>query len=277
MKNWIKSLLCLTSALLSCEIFAQEANGPAFFRILNIRAQGDGCPPGTTVVNIAGDQQAYTVSFSAFVAEVNGATPTDLRKACRLVFDTEHEPGWEYAVVGVILRGAAFLDPEVQAKLGVKFGGGRSREGQSNMRLQGPLEMDYVHTEDTEFGQGKWSGCKGGENKTKDYVIGTSLQLSTTTPGAQGLMTLDTVDGQVKQVYDLAWRRCDGKGPKHLAVCSIRDASRAGRGLAVRAQGRKPELALTKAREKLSRRCLELGKGLNRCDVSQASCEVRAL
>ncbi len=264
----------------SAASFAQDASAPSFFRINNIRAQGDGCPADSIALNIASDQQAYTVSFSQFVAEVNGATPTMARKACRLVFDTEHEAGWEFAVVGVIFRGAAFLDPQVNARLDVRFSGGRGRDGQGALNLQGPVEKDYVHAEDVPLEAARWSGCRPNEHRTKDAVVNSSLVLSSSLAGAHGLMTVDSVDGQIKQVYDLAWRRCDGKGPRSIAVCRIEDGQRRGgssRGFNAQGQGRTPELALSKAKARLARRCGELGQGLGRCDVNMARCEAKTL
>ncbi len=277
----------LLIALLAGEALAQ-GDAPASFRIVDIKAQGNGCRPGTVGQNISSDQKAFTLTFSEFIAELSATTTKkDERKNCKLTFDTEQDEGWEYAVVGVIFRGASYLDNAVTGNLSVRYGT-KGKDARSEMNISGPLDESYVHADQVGVGQLKWNGCQGGngngngngrKQKTKDFTIDSQLLLKSRDANTQGYFTVDSTDGEIAQTYDVVWRRCDGKSPKNVAVCRIVDSSRPGssRQLLGKGQGNSAEEALSKARSQLAQRCQREGKSLPRCDVNTAQCSQSSL
>lgn len=200
------------SLLLSTEIYAQA--GAASFRILGIKTQGKACNPNTVAIDIASDQRAFTVTFSEFIAELSATTnrPQE-QQSCRLSFDTEHGQGWEYTIVGVIFRGAAYLDSGVQGEQEVRFGT-RGKDVITRMQLVGPYNDNYQNASEVNPAGRKWSGCKGksGQHRSKDFTIDAKILLRSKLENVQGLFTVDSVDGEVSQTYQLAWRPCsEGK------------------------------------------------------------------
>lgn len=192
---------------------AAQAQDPASFRILDIKTQGRGCNPQTVAIDIASDQRAFTVTFSEFIAELSASTNRrEEQQSCRLIFDTEHAEGWEYTIVGVVFRGAAYLDAGVQGDQQVRFGT-RGKDAISRMNLMGPYNDNYQHSSQVNPAGRKWSGCKGKgqRHRTKDFTIDANILLRSRMDNVQGLFTVDSVDGEVSQTYQLAWRACQDK------------------------------------------------------------------
>ena len=258
---------------------AQEAEAPSSFRILDIRTQGTGCNLGTVALNISSDRQAFTLSFSEFFAEITaGSGLTEAMSQCRVLFNTEQDAGWEYGVLGVNVRGAAFLDAGVRGRQVINFGA-LNRDGRSVLDLQGPVEQDYIHSDQASLQNVRWTGCRRNDNRQKDFAVNTRLVLNSSSPDAQGLMTVDSIDGEIKQIYDLVWRRCDGKGPRQFAFCtlSLPNPSGVERVIRTKEQGANANAALAKARAKMNERCAELGRGLDGCAAQLAQCTSSAL
>ncbi len=87
-------LLFILLGFSSSLLWAQDAV-PASFRILDVKTSGAACPPGSVALNVSSDQEAFTTTFSNFVAEIGPGIPaTEKQKSCRLIFDTEHQGGW---------------------------------------------------------------------------------------------------------------------------------------------------------------------------------------
>lgn len=207
MRNYL--LACST---LLAGTLAQAQSAPVF-RILDIKTQGRACQPNSVAIDIASDQQAFTVTFSEFVAELNATTNRrEEQQSCRLSFDTEHSLGWEYTIIGVIFRGAAYLDAGVQGDQQVRFGT-RGKDAISRMQLVGPYNDVYQHESQVNPAGRKWSGCKGKSSlhRTKDFTIDANILLRSRQDNVQGLFTVDSVDGEVSQTYELAWRPCKDK------------------------------------------------------------------
>jgi len=255
--------------------FAQEA--PKQFRIQNIVSSGDGCPQGTVASNISDDQEAFTLSFSDFFAEIGpGIDRAERRKTCRLSFVTEHEPGWEFAVLGITHRGAVSLEKGVTAKQTLRQGWPQQSQVFSQ-QYRGPLDQDYVQSLRVGFADLQWSGCRRKPQAGRVYEVQSSVELSSRRPDARGLMTVDSIDGEVKQVFDILWRHCEPRVTRVLAVCTLTGTANSFPQILAKAQAPRASQALDKARRKLENRCLEATGALDSCDVAQARCEVQSL
>ncbi len=254
-----------------------QDDAPASFRINNIRSNGTGCPLGTVAVNISEDQQAFTLTFSEFFAEVSPSLGIQTqRKACKVIFDTEQDPGWEYAIFAVTYRGFAALDPGVRGEQDLRFGG-IGKQARTTMELTGPYDDNYINAQEVPVSSLKWSGCNNG-NKLRDFTIDAALTLQAPDTNTQGLFTVDTVDGEVRQEYEVLWRECKGGAKKSLAVCRLTVPGKKGSfQLLSKHFGRKPDQALAKAKLKLARKCDKAKARAPQCDVNQASCSIISL
>jgi hypothetical protein len=252
--------------------FAQE-DAPSNFRINNIRSNGTGCPLGTVAVNISTDQQAFTLSFSEFFAEVSPALGQTQRKNCRVVFDTEQDSGWEYTIFAVTYRGFAALDTGVRGAQDLTFGA-IGKKSRTTMNLVGPYDDNYINSQEVPVSTLKWSGCNNG-NKQKDFAIDAVLTLQAPDTNTQGLFTVDTVDGEARQEYEVIWRECKNGLKKAFAVCRLTVPGKNGPfQLISKGQAKKTDMALAKARSKMAQKCEKAQGRAPNCDASKAQCSI---
>ncbi|MCX6131677.1 MAG: DUF4360 domain-containing protein [Proteobacteria bacterium] len=198
---------------------------------------------------------------------------TEERKNCRLLFDTEQDAAWEYAILAVNFRGYAALEAGVRGQQNLRIGP-PSAENQAKLILSGPYDDDYINTQEMGLGNLKWSGCQS--NKVKDFVIAASLLLVADRPEARGLFTVDTFDGEIRQEYELLWRKCGDSSKRFLSTCRLEAYNpRKGthRSVLSKAQAKNDSMALQKAKKKMTQKCDKLNaRGLS-CDASLAVCQ----
>jgi hypothetical protein len=265
----------LLLTIFSQSLQAQEA--PSRFRILDIRSAGSGCPEGSVATNISDDQEAFTLSFNSFFAEIGPDVARDeRRKSCRMSFVTQHEPGWEFAVVGITQRGAVSLEEGVHAKQSMRYGLPLRHQIQSTF-FRGPIDQDYSQNYRVAFSDLQWTGCKRRPWGGQVYSLQSSIELGSRSADARGLFTVDSIDGEVKQVFDIVWRRCEARLNRFVAVCTLNAGDPAMPQLLAKAQGLRPYMALDKARRKLEQRCEELSGSQTSCDMAEARCEIQSM
>ncbi len=182
--------------------------------IKKITVNGTGCPLGSTVQNISEDKQAFTVTFSEFFAEIGpGLTPANSRKNCVLTAVLKVPAGWQYSIGSFYYRGFMGLDKGVRATHRTSyFFEGQGKTGTFEAVKDGPLSQDFVYTDkvglSSVFIPDTWSDC----NANRALNINTSIRVANTNsskyPNAAGLITNDSIDGEIKQVFGLTWRRC---------------------------------------------------------------------
>lgn len=263
--------LCLVFAFLtSFHVFAQDDLTPSSFRIKDIKSSGDACRPGTVAVNVSEDKEAFTVSFSDFVAEKGPDAVNESRRACRLIFDTEQDANWEYAVLSVTMRGYAQLDAGVLGRQEIQFGT-KGLEQDNAMEFNGPYAEDYVHSQQVPFNSIRWSGCKAkASDRVRDFVVKATAVVRGGGKKGTGLLTVDTIDGQLEQVYEIMWRRCGDKAAKFVVSCQVTGDN--GNTIAVKGMGRNEAVAKGKAFAHLGQRCGKVKNRFGRCDQSMAQC-----
>jgi hypothetical protein len=182
--------------------------------IKNIQVNGTGCPLGTVAQNISEDKQAFTLTFSEFIAETGpGISPASSRKNCVVTATLSVPVGWQYSIGSFYYRGFMGLDQGIRATHSTSyFFEGQGRTGTFSSTKDGPLNEDFVFTDKIGLSSSvmpdTWSEC----NKERALNINTSIRVSNTNsrryPNAQGLITNDSIDGEIKQVFGLTWRRC---------------------------------------------------------------------
>ncbi|WP_338672040.1 DUF4360 domain-containing protein [Streptomyces sp. SCSIO 30461] len=169
---------------------------------------GSGCKEGTAAVAVSPDNTAFTVTYSDYLAKVGGnADPTDFRKNCQLNLIVYVPSGFTYAVASADYRGYASLQPGASAiqKASYYFQGSPDTAAR-NHAFAGPYDDNWQATDTTEWGQLVWAPC----GVKRNFNINTELRVSagTSSPSAVSFMTMDSTDGEINTVYQLAWKEC---------------------------------------------------------------------
>jgi hypothetical protein len=170
-----------------------------------------GCPAGSVAQNIAPDNQAFTLLFDSFVVEVGpGVAASEGSKDCRIDTTLKAPEGKSVAVVSLDYRGFVSLEAGVSAKLTVNFDSPEDENKNKNSRNRdedeegpqlvtalakrfvGPLSQDYHLATRIPAKEVNWSTCDG----TGHLRIHVTLAVH---GAGQGLMTLDSLDGEVVQ------------------------------------------------------------------------------
>jgi hypothetical protein len=183
--------------------------------IQSINALGSGCKdPSTYAVNLSDDKKAFTLSFSEFIAEVGPGIPlVESRKNCSIVLDLKIPAGWQYTIGTFNYRGFMDLGPKVKAEhTTTYYFQGQGKTGSFTAVEIGPQAKDFVYTDkvglQTAYIPDVWSPCS---SASRALTINPSVRVSKAqgaSSSAQGIITNDSVDGELTQVFGLQWRRC---------------------------------------------------------------------
>ena len=87
----MKLMTCLFAILLTGNSWAQSR-----LKIKDISYNGSGCPLGSVGVNISADNEAFTLSFSDYVAASDELS--DRRKSCQVALDVEVPQDYRLAI-----------------------------------------------------------------------------------------------------------------------------------------------------------------------------------
>ncbi|HYX37496.1 MAG TPA: DUF4360 domain-containing protein [Oligoflexus sp.] len=210
----LAKVLAPAALLVSSVSFADGLVPAEPVTIKSIQVNGTGCPLGTVAQNISEDNQAFTLTFSEFVAETGpGLSPTSSRKNCVVTATLKVPVGWQYSIGSFFYRGYMGLDEGIRATHSTSyFFEGQGKTGTFASVKEGPLAQDFVFTDKIGLSSAimpdTWSEC----TKERALNINTSIRVSNVNansyPNAQGLITNDSIDGEIKQVFGLTWRRC---------------------------------------------------------------------
>lgn len=180
-------------------------------QIENVTFKGTGCTDDSTAsVNISEDKQAFTVTFSEFVAEAGPGIPLSAnRKNCNLTLDLDIPAGWQFSLASFNFRGFVGIEQGVSAEHSATyFLQGSPEQLKFSSKNKGPYSQDYVYTDTLGIGSTVWSDC----GVKRALSINTAIRVwnnnKTKYPMAAGLLTNDSVDGQITQVWGLTWRQC---------------------------------------------------------------------
>ena len=178
---------------------------PSQISITGLTYGGTGCPQGTVSAAFNEDSTTVTMIFDQFVAQTGeGLTPADARKACQINVDLRYPQGWSYSIFKVDYRGYVSIPSAFTAlQKATYYFSGDSSQYVSTTQYRGPKATDYTNTDIIPREKYVWSRCGAVERGN----IKTSVELrgDLTKPA---LMTVDSIDGTVKQIYGIQWRRC---------------------------------------------------------------------
>lgn len=207
----LKLLAALTPlaavAAISSAASAQVGPPPGSVYVEQARMTGEGCPEGTSAVNIAPDAGAFTVLFGAYVATAGAGTGTVAdRKSCAINLILHVPQGWTFALTAVDFRGFADLTQWArgQEQSLVAYPPRSIYTRLATLDLAGPIRTDYLHHIDTPARNRIYAPCLGA---SRNLLLNTTMGVSTQR-NATALMTVDSVDGVVTHRYALSWRPC---------------------------------------------------------------------
>ncbi|MEW2508791.1 DUF4360 domain-containing protein [Streptomyces sp. NPDC046870] len=169
---------------------------------------GSGCPAGTAAVAVSPDNTAFTVTYSAYLAQAGGTSdPTAFRRNCQLNLVVHVPQGFTYAIASADYRGFASLQRGATGtqKASYYFQGSSNTVPRTHP-FNGPYNDDWQATDSTDWAQLVWAPC----GVLRNFNINTELRVNagTTAPDKVSFMTMDSTDGDISTVYHLAWKEC---------------------------------------------------------------------
>ncbi|KAI8892377.1 hypothetical protein BC833DRAFT_532964 [Globomyces pollinis-pini] len=178
---------------------------PSQVHIKEITYGGTGCPPNSVSVAMSEDATTFTLIFDQFVAASGaGLGPKDNRKNCQVNVDLRYPQGFSYTVNTIDYRGYVNAPAGVTAvqKANYYFAG-ETAQIASETRFVGPVSKDYLTSNRIDLAAMVWSKCGVVARGNVNAQVRLEGDL---TKSAQ--ITVDSIDGKVKQIYGLSWKKC---------------------------------------------------------------------
>lgn len=181
---------------------------PGAVTIDSVAADGSTCRPGTTSIVVSLDKTAFTVLYSAYLAQVGGgAVPADAHQKCNLKVTVHAPDGYTYAIDEADYRGYAFLTAGATAVEQARY----QFQGDPDKPLvahswTGPFDDDWQNTDAT-AGALVYAPC----GKTRTLAVDTQLTVSASgsaDSSTASLVTMDSTDGSLAASYHFTWKRC---------------------------------------------------------------------
>ncbi|MGH8795066.1 MAG: DUF4360 domain-containing protein [Stackebrandtia sp.] len=168
---------------------------------------GSGCAPGTAAVAVSGDNEAFTVTYSEYLAQAGGdSDPTDFRKNCQINLKVHVPQGFTYAIASADYRGFGHLESGAGGlqKASYYFQG-MSETTTSSHDMKGPYSDNWQYRDETDVDQLVYKPC--GEDR--NFNINTELRVSAGADSAKkSFMAMDSTDGAINTLYHFAWKTC---------------------------------------------------------------------
>ena len=192
-------LICSSNA------FAFFGEAPQGVYVRSMSYGGSGCPQGSVGKTISSDGSSFTLIFDEYIAEAGYDIPRSAgRKTCQVTMDIRVPRGYQYSIATLDTRGYVSLDRGARAYQKSTYYFDRFYEGTFVTNFRGPIDEDYTVTDEVELESGGvWSPC--GSNRLLNIKTEIGVRGRR---GNEGMLTVDSLDGYVKQIYGLRWRAC---------------------------------------------------------------------
>lgn len=192
---------CLLVPSIAAEIFPDKAKT----YIQGIIYGGTGCRQGTVSSSISPDLNSFTIILDEFIVSTGpGMTERDTRKNCQINVDLQYPLGWSYSIVSVDYRGFVSLPQNFSAiQTSTYYFSGSVEEISYSTIYSGPFEGDYLKRDELLKDPTVWSPCGQviQNNINTKVIITGDITLSS-------IMTVDSIDGKISQIYSIKWRKC---------------------------------------------------------------------
>ena len=202
----VAHIACAGSILVGATAYGQFV--PDYVSIKSIRYGGSGCQAGTVAENVSVSRDAFTLLFDSFVAQIGPfIVPSESRKNCAINIDLEFPQGWSFSIASLDYRGYFSLDPGIVGdQVATYYFQGERAQASLASSYVGPNSGDYLHADSV--GLQVWSPCGAAKRSLNINTQVRLRKLSSFARNATGLITVDSVDGALFQIYHLRWRRC---------------------------------------------------------------------
>ncbi|MFC4052588.1 DUF4360 domain-containing protein [Actinomadura syzygii] len=182
--------------------------GPKGVTIEIATVNGSGCPAGTAAVAVSEDKEAFTVTYSDYLAQIGGdAKPTDFRKNCQISMKVHVPQGFTYAISSTDYRGFASLAHGATAveKASYYFQG-QAQTATRTHNISGEYADNWQFTDTNDVAQLVWKPC----GEERNFNINTELRVAKGTSAADDVsfISMDSTDGSIKTTYHFAWMTC---------------------------------------------------------------------
>lgn len=191
---------------LSTNLATAQAPNPGEVHINNIAYAGTGCPAGSVAGDLSTDAKAFTLLFDTYAAEAGPGIPrSENRKFCQLTVNLQVPQGWSYSLLDVTYKGFASLDRGTEGiqTSSYYFQGATGQTATLETRIPGQYNDDYEINDSIGLDAVVWSPC--GVNRALNIKSAVQVRAS---GSRQGLMTIDSIDGELRHIYGVRWRRC---------------------------------------------------------------------
>ncbi|MGZ5278586.1 MAG: DUF4360 domain-containing protein [Pseudobdellovibrionaceae bacterium] len=210
MKTMTVSMLGLALILISA--FAAEAKDLSSLKVTGVTYAGSGCPQGSVQTVFSPDAGQFSILYNSFSLNVGGATleSTDTR-GCEVSINLKLPFGYAINVESADFRGFVALDGGVIAQHTVDHKVGSNKlatYGFGTQIFTGPTQENYfIRSEKPKINLPKLVQCLPLKQNTT-LMVRTRVKMTGGDGPRQGLMTVDSADGQIEQRYVLSLRRC---------------------------------------------------------------------
>jgi hypothetical protein len=204
---FLSGVFLTSSILISSQSFAVGGPNPSEVYISSISYGGSGCPQGTVGQSLSSDRTSMTLIFDEFIASVGpGVAITESRKNCQLNINLRIPQGWSYTIGTMDYRGFANLARgHVGTQKSIYYFQGEIAQVSKDTVFRGPMSKDYLIRDTIPMNSVVWSEC----NKVVPLNINTQVRIDNSGNRATpGQLTTDSIDGKVKKIFGLQWKRC---------------------------------------------------------------------
>ncbi|MFI0411323.1 DUF4360 domain-containing protein [Actinomadura sp. 3N508] len=180
--------------------------GPDGVTIEVATINGSGCPKDTAAIALNKTNDAFTVTYSQYIAQVGGSSkPTDARKNCQINMIVHVPQGFTYAVSSTDYRGYADLKPGASAQQTASYYfQGDPRTRRYTYPVKAPFSDYWQNTDVVDVSQLVWSPC----GEQRNFNVNTDLRIETTDASKVSFIGIDSTDGSIKTTYHYSWKRC---------------------------------------------------------------------
>ena len=174
-----------------------------------VTVKGSGCRKDTATVAISPDNEAFTVNYSEYLAQVGlGAKHKESRKDCKITIRMSIPRGFTSAIAQADYRGFALLEPGATAlqRATYRVQGGPERTFVEHP-FAGPYDGFWQTTDVTDADSLVFGQC----GKSRSVTIDTELRVDAGTSDTEttnSLIVMDSTDGVVTTLYRLVWKTC---------------------------------------------------------------------
>ncbi|WP_246006907.1 DUF4360 domain-containing protein [Actinomadura pelletieri] len=182
--------------------------GPDGVTIDIATVNGSGCPLGTAAVALSEGAEAFTITYSKYLAQTGGSSsPIDERKNCQINLKVHVPQGFTYAVSQTDYRGFANLQAgAVGTQRASYYFQGDSRTRNFSRNVTGPTKATWQFTDEVDLEALVWSPC--GEQRNFNVNTQLLVDVGESDPSKVSYISMDSVDGSINTTYHYSWKRC---------------------------------------------------------------------